>query len=150
MRRRALIIACMVAVVVIAVLAGPASAHRPDTGASREAAFAGEAVVPPPGDPDGAGTAQLILYPGKEKLCYRLNVSNVDGVTAAHLHRGGAGETGPVVRTLIPPNGSHSRECVKRYGKKAVRRIANNLSDYYIDVHTDEHPNGAVGAQFSG
>ena len=150
MRRRALIVACMVAVVVVAVFAGPASAHRPGTGASREAAFTDEAVVPPPGDPDGAGTAQLILFPGKEKFCYRLNVSNVDSVTAAHLHRGSAGETGPVVRTLIPHRDGYSRECVKRYGKKAVRRIANNLSDYYIDVHTNEHPNGAVRAQFGG
>lgn len=107
-------------------------------------------MVPGPGDPGGGGTAQLILFPVREKSCYRLNVTNVEGVTAAHLHRASAGETGPVVRGLIAPRSGYSRERVKRYGKKAVRRIANNLSEYYVDVHTDGYPDGAVKAQFGG
>ena len=144
-----MLIALMVAVVIVAVFAGSASAHRPGTGSSQEADFTGEAVVPPAGDPDGAGTAQLILFPGREKFCYRLNVSDVGEPTAAHLHRGSTGETGPVVRTFIPPKDGYSRECVKRFGKEAVRQIGNNLSNYYMDVHTDEFPDGAVRAQFS-
>lgn len=139
----------MAAVVVVAVFAGPASAHRPGTGSSHEADFMGDTVAPTAGDPNGDGTAELILFPGREKFCYRLNVSNVDNVTEAHLHKGSAGETGPVVRALIPPENGYSRECVKRYGKEAVRRIGNDLSNYYIDVHSEEFPNGAVRAQFS-
>jgi hypothetical protein len=145
--KRALVITLMVAVAIAAVVAGPAAAHRPGTGSSHEAEFTGAAVVPP-GDPDGAGTAQLILFPGREKFCYRINVSNVGDATKAHLHRGSAGENGPVVRKLIPPKDGFSRECVKRYGREGVRQIGNNLSEYYVDVHTDEYPDGAVRAQF--
>lgn len=149
MRRKALIFALVLAVIGTTIFAGPASAHRPGTGASHETNLSGTEVVPSPGDPDGTGTAELILFPGREKFCYRLNVSNIGNVTAAHLHKGGAGENGPVVRNLIPPKDGYSRECVKRYGKSAVRQIANNLSNYYVDIHTTEYPDGAVRGQFS-
>lgn len=149
MRRKVLMFALILAVVGTSIFAGPASAHRPGTGASRETDLSGTEVVPPPGDADGTGTAQLILYPAKEKFCYRLKVSDVGDVTAAHLHKGRAGENGPVVRNLIPPKEGYSRECVKRYGKRAVRQIANNLSNYYVDIHTTEYPDGAVRGQFA-
>ncbi len=149
MRRRTLVVTLMVAVVAVTVFAGSASAHRPGTGQSHKADFTGDTIVPSPGDPNGAGTAQLILFPGREKFCYRLNASSVGKVTAAHLHKGGAGENGPIVRKLIPPKGGYSRECVKGFGKKPVQRIGDDLSNYYIDVHTEEYPDGAVRAQFS-
>ena len=65
-------------------------------GRAFEVAMTGEAENPA-GDPVGTGTATIRMRAGQGQVCYRLAVSGLTGVNAAHIHRGAAGVAGPVV-----------------------------------------------------
>jgi hypothetical protein len=70
-------------------------------------------------------------------------VRNIGDVTAAHIHRGGAGVNGPPVITLIGPG---SRNCDTHSGV-LVDEIRRNPHLFYINVHTAAYPNGAIRGQ---
>ncbi len=129
-------------------IGGPALAGKPGTGTVREAELTGAEVVPTPGDPDGTGMARMIFYPMKNKICYRVTVSGIQTATKAHLHMGDAGEVGPVKLNLLPPRNS-ARECIRGLGERFIRKIARNSSRYYVDVHNNEYPGGALRGQLS-
>ena len=139
MRRLALLVPlCFVA---LAVAASPVSARggRPFT-----LTMTGGAEVPGPGDPDGIGTAQLTFSPGSELLCYDLTVDNLDAVTAAHVHKELPGEEfGPPLIDLVAPTGGHSSDCTFVSRQQQIE-IFRNLDEYYVNVHTETFPNGAI------
>jgi hypothetical protein len=148
-RKRLVLIALAVAVASVMVFGGPASAGKPGTGTLREAELTGAEVVPGPGDPDGSGMGRFHFYPMKNKICYRVTVSGIQTATKAHLHMGDAGEEGGMVKlNLLPPRNS-ARECVRDLGERFIKKIAHNSSSYYVDVHNDDFPNGAVRGQLS-
>jgi hypothetical protein len=146
-RKRVFLIALVAGITSVMVFGGPASAGKPGTGTLREAALTGAEVVPTPGDPDGSGMARMIFYPMKNKICYRVTVSGIQTATKAHLHMGDAGEEGgPVKLNLLPPRNS-ARECIRGLGERFIKKIARNSSSYYVDVHNNEYPGGAVRGQ---
>jgi hypothetical protein len=126
----------------------------PSTGAGRgerrlRATLSGAPVVPPPGDPDGRGTARLALR--GTKVCWRLVVRGIQRPHAAHVHFAPRGMEGPAVvplfltpRSLARPK----RGCVTAR-RVEVRDIARRPRRYYVNVHNDEYPNGAVRGQLS-
>src|SRR6185503_2303812 len=70
--------------------------------------------------------------------------------TAAHIHQGSVGIAGPIVVTLTPPNASGlSAGCVSA-SKETVKAISKAPSNYYVNVHTSDFPNGAVRGQLVG
>jgi hypothetical protein len=105
--------------------------------------------VPPPGDTDATGHADLTLNQGEGEICYDLSWSNIDGtVVAAHIHQAPAGVAGPVVVPLptLGDTGSVSN-CVA-VDPALVKAIRKNPSDYYVNVHsTPDFPAGAVRGQ---
>jgi len=149
-RKRAFLLVLVVVVVGATIFAGPALAGKPGQGAVREADLTEAEVVPPPGDPGGTGIARFTFYPNKNKICYRIEVSNLDQATAAHLHEGKASETGPVKLKLKPPRDGSSRECIRNLGEMFIRHISKNPSNFYVDVHNSTHPDGAVRGQLRG
>jgi hypothetical protein len=98
------------------------------------------------GDPDGRGTVTLTLDPRPGRICYKLTVTGIATPTAAHIHLGRRGETGTAVVTLQPPTEGSRSDCVDA-DPDLVRRIAQNPGDYYINVHTADHPDGALRGQ---
>ena len=98
------------------------------------------------GDKDGAGdfTAELDLQDGK--LCYLLELDAVVGVTAAHIHEGGKGKSGPPVVTLSTEDSGGDDICVD-VDAELLRTIAKNLGKYYVNVHTEAFPEGAIRGQ---
>ena len=69
-----------------------------------ETHFTGTAERPGPGDANGGGAAQLVLYPDQGKICFGITVNNITvPATAAHIHRGPLNVAGPVVVALTPP-----------------------------------------------
>ena len=149
MRNRLVLIALAAAFASVMVFGGPASAGRPGTGTIREADLAGAEVVPDPGDPNGTGMARMIFYPQKHKICYRVTVSGIQTATRAHLHMGDAGERNDTVKLhLLPPRNS-ARECIRGLGERFIKKISRNSSSYYVDVHNDEYPDGALRGQLS-
>lgn len=140
MRNRAFLLVLVVVVVGATIFAGPALAGKPGQGAVREA------VLTAADDPDGSGIARFTFYPNKNKICYRIEVSNIDPATAAHLHEDSASEPDPVKLNLKPPRDGSSRECIRNLGERFIRHISKNLSNFYVDVH---NPDVAVRGQLS-
>lgn len=104
----------------------------------------GAEEVPGPGDPDGRGFA-IIRSRGDGEICYLLRVQRIDPSTAAHIHIGGQGVAGPVVQGLAPPTDGRSAGCVDNPALAAA--IADNPSNYYVNVHNIPFPAGAVRGQ---
>lgn len=101
------------------------------------------------GDQEGLGSATVITK-NKGTICFAILVNNIGIPSAAHIHKSVAGQNGPIVVPLAAPkNGSpgSSSGCVKSLDPALLADIKNNPSAYYINVHSDEFPGGALRGQ---
>ncbi|MGQ0559228.1 MAG: CHRD domain-containing protein [Sphingosinicella sp.] len=114
-------------------------------GANFHANLLGSSEVPP-ADPDGTGTAHVSINDATNQICVDLEVRNISGVTAAHIHQGAAGVNGPPVMTIDPPDDDDSDDC-DTTTDALVDRIRNNPIGFYVNVHTIDYPNGAIRGQ---
>jgi hypothetical protein len=107
--------------------------------------------VPGPGDPDGSGTASLRFNPGQGEVCFELTVSNIGlPATGAHIHVGTETEAGDVVVPLDPaPDASGSASGCVSADPALIQAIMQNPEGYYVNVHNEEFPDGAVRGQLS-
>ena len=119
----------------------------------------------PPVQTDATGSAELTA-PHFDNIGYTVNVSNIDKVTAAHIHSGKLGENGPIVVTLFktetpsaePINGILATGNItnaKLEGPMAGKTLMDltksiELGETYINVHTEENPNGEIRGQIQG
>jgi hypothetical protein len=135
-----ILIALVVAVAGVMVFGGTAFAGKP----SLRTAVTADLTRPP--DSQVLGHALLYLYPTKNKICYRLTVDDsVRPVTAAHLHRGSAGETGMAVLNLKRLDRG---VCIRGLGERFIRNIKRHPEGYYVDVHSSG-TSGDVRGQLS-
>lgn len=110
----------------------------------------GEADVPA-GDPVGTGEATIRLRRGQGQICYSLEVQNITlPSVGAHIHHGGAGESGPIVVPLRQPGANGQSSGCATVSRAIVSQILANRSDYYVNVHTTDFPGGAVRGQLTG
>lgn len=115
------------------------------------AELAGAMVVPGPGDPAGSGSfnATIVMNEAAGELCYQLEVADMSSeVTAAHVHAGAEGQAGEVRVQLTPPIGGPVDECVALNASDLVP-IMDDPSQFYVQVHSQGHPDGALRAQLS-
>lgn len=113
--------------------------------------LSGAAEVPGPADPDGSGTATIRLRPEQGEVCFELTASNIGPATAAHIHEGAKGVAGSVVVPLDPaPTGGSSSGCVSGVDTTLIRNIGQNPEQYYVNVHNEEFPDGAIRGQLAG
>ena len=99
----------------------------------------------PPGDPDGSGSATVIVIP-PDTICYVLTAEGIEPATAAHIHEGERGEAGPVVQGLEPPTYGASGGCTQA-DPALVSDLQENPDEYYVNVHNEEYPQGAIRGQ---
>ena len=104
---------------------------------------------PNQGDPDGSGTASLRLNSGREEICFTLQWEDIEPPHAAHIHRAPAGVNGPVV---VPLFGAPSTFPVSHKGcvpasRALVKEIRRNPSAFYVNVHNQPFPGGALRGQ---
>jgi hypothetical protein len=120
----------------------------------------------PPIDTPAHGTATFILSNSGKTLRFRLYLVGIENVSMAHIHIGAAGQEGPVAVWLYP---SHPPARVKK-GKftgelatgvitardlqgplkgKTVADLVQDIKndDAYVNVHTVQHPAGAIRGQ---
>jgi hypothetical protein len=100
------------------------------------------------GEPKGVGSATILI--DGTTLCFGLTVNNLDQPTAAHIHRGVAGVNGPIVVPLTPPESGDpgaSSECIPEVDPKLLREIRAHPGGFYVNVHTEQFPAGAVRGQ---
>lgn len=91
-------------------------------------------------------------------LRYHVTVSNITGVTAAHIHRGSSSEAGPVLRTLFAPSsptetvngtltsGSFAGTDADQITMDSLVVLMRN-GNAYVNVHTTANPDGEIRGQ---
>lgn len=116
-------------------------------------------------DTQATGSAEF-KAPHFDNIGYSVNVSNIDKVTAAHIHSGKTGENGPIVVTLFKTESPSSKSMngiltsgnitnAALEGPMAGKTLidlnkAMELGETYVNVHTEEHPNGEIRGQIKG
>ncbi|HLF39983.1 MAG TPA: CHRD domain-containing protein [Acidimicrobiia bacterium] len=121
-------------------------------GVTLTAALSGAEEVPGPGVDDGVGTAEVRL--DGEQVCYVMNVTMGETPTAGHIHEAAKGVSGPVVvdlkPTFEPGESAFTAEgCAAPPNQELLARIGTEPAAFYVNVHTAEHPNGAVRGQLA-
>jgi hypothetical protein len=91
------------------------------------------------GDKDGRG-AGVFDFSGS-KMCFGLTVHGIAKPTAAHIHKAGAGKSGPVV---VPFGAAYKAKGCAKAASKLIGAIGEHPSAYYVNVHTAKYPNGAI------
>lgn len=114
--------------------------------ATFELQLSGADEVPGPGDPDGTGSASVTVEPSLGEVVYDLDVTGIAAATAAHIHEAAAGQEGDVVVTLETPI-EGSLQAATEVEDDLLARIAEDPASFYVNVHNDEFPDGAVRGQ---
>ncbi len=124
--------------------ASAASGGRPFTINLTGTAEVSPQGVPNQGDPDGSGIANLRINPGHREVCWTIEVTGVDAITAAHIHLAPSTAPGPVVVPLNPYSGG----CTTVTRELALA-IVTDPTSYYVNVHNASYPAGALRGQLS-
>ena len=115
----------------------------------------------PPTDSQATGSAEFTPM-GTDSVMYNVNATNIEGVTAGHIHSGQQGENVPIVVTLFnydsPMNQvseSGSITADKLEGPMAGKQLSDlatamNNGSTYVNIHTEQNPNGEIRGQISG
>ena len=109
-----------------------------------------------------SGKAEVKMAKGSNDLSYKIEVKNLENVTAAHIHRGKKAENGPPVVTLFSgpkKEGKFSgtlsegmitdKDLAGDFQGKTVNDLVQLIKsgDAYVNVHTDAHPDGEIRGQ---
>jgi hypothetical protein len=111
----------------------------------------------PPVQTEATGVAEFT--PGMDSVAYSVNATNIEGVTAGHIHFGKQGENGPIVVTLfnydspmndVSESGTFTAEQLE--GPLAGKQlsdlaIAGANGTLYVNIHTQQNPNGEIRGQ---
>jgi hypothetical protein len=99
-------------------------------------------------EPNASGTAVVRIRQDPGIVCYRLHAANVTLPTAAaHIHRGAAAVNGPVVVPFTAPGQDGNSSGCTNADAALIGEIIGNPAGFYVNVHTKEHPAGAIRAQ---
>jgi hypothetical protein len=89
------------------------------------------------------GSVELTLRAGK--VCWEFTIAKIDGKpTAAHIHKGRAGVSGPV---FVPLGTTFKRQGCTTTSAGNLNAIRANPGAFYVNVHTAKHPAGAMRGQ---
>jgi hypothetical protein len=114
----------------------------------------------PPVDTQAVGEAILTQdLPLNQTMHYFVNVTGIEGVSQGHIHSGAEGENGPIVVTLF--NFDSPQNEVLQYSNFTASNLegpmqGNTMQDLiaalkngttYINVHTEQNPNGEIRGQ---
>lgn len=141
---RVLRITMAVPVIALALAAAPASA-APAAASPYHATLSASEENPTTGPAGGTGTATVTIDAAAGQLCYDLTWSpQVGAPSAAHIHKGPAGTSGPIVVILNEP--PSPKACVMAAGP-VLQAIAADPNGYYVNIHSNAYPGGAVRGQ---
>ncbi len=124
--------------------------ERAERATRLDAQLTGAAEVPGPGDPDGTGTATVNLDVTEGELCYEVAVQKIDRPVGMHIHEGETGKSGGIVVPLTTPTASDTttKGCAT-VDAALVGRLTATPGNFYVNVHSESYPQGAVRGQLS-
>jgi hypothetical protein len=131
---------------IAAVVAATAPAVAKAPGRPLFASLRGALEVPGPGKLDARGNAVVRVTPGRTRVCYTVSYRNIPAATMAHIHSGAAGVAGPPVLTLRAPNNGLSEGCAT-VSRALARDLVDHPGRFYVNVHSQAFPNGAIRGQ---
>jgi hypothetical protein len=114
----------------------------------------------PPVQTNATGVAKISAFSvAEDSISYSVNATSIKHVTAGHTHLGKQGENGPIVVTLFKYDSPRNE--VSETGKVTADKLegpmkGKPLSDLaiagangslYINIHTEENPNGEIRGQ---
>jgi CHRD domain len=99
------------------------------------------------GDRDGWGRASIRIDDSLNTLCVDLEVRSIGQVQSVAVYRGRAGQSGDPVVNLDTPGGDNDANDCDTIGDTLADEIQRNPADFYVQVRTDEFPNGAIRGQ---
>ena len=126
-----------------------------------KAHLSGKEEVPPVAT-KAQGQAHFKLSKDGTKLEFKLNVANIENVTAAHIHLAPKGDNGPVVVTLFSGPTTEGKttgtlaegtitaaDLVGPLAGKPLSDLIKQMEagNTYVNVHTTQHPAGEIRGQ---
>jgi hypothetical protein len=123
------------------------------------AQLSGDQQVPPI---QTSASGMAWFKPMQDSVWFEVNVTNIQGVTMAHIHSGKQGENGPPVVPLYKtetPSGEMSGILAKGnitadtfQGPMAGKQITDLLTamqngETYVNIHTQQNPDGEIRGQ---
>lgn len=119
--------------------------------ASFDATLSGLNEVPP-ADLDGSGAAFITI--SGTTVTYSISVNNISAPIAQHIHSGVAGVNGPIVVNLPgvwtgSGNGPWTLNGATTTDAATAAAILANPAAFYVNVHNNDFPGGAVRGQLS-
>jgi hypothetical protein len=111
----------------------------------------------PPTNSQATGMAEFTVM--GDNVQYSVNASNIQSVTAGHIHSGKQGENGPIVVTLFkydsPMNQVAEKGSItadKLEGPMAGKQLSDlatamSNGETYVNIHTEQNPNGEIRGQ---
>lgn len=116
------------------------------------AVLTGAAEVPPTTTP-GFGNATVTFDSTRQNITVTVTVTNLGSpITASHIHESPAGVNGNVVIGFTPAASFTNGTLTGTFGPLdagLVSRMLQNPSNFYVNVHTQQFPGGAVRGQLS-
>lgn len=105
-----------------------------------------------PGNPDGSGSATIVVDPAEGTLCWELSADGIGAVLQSHIHLGAEGESGDVVVPLdVDGFDGTSEGCIEPMeDAAALQAIVDDSAGYYVNLHTEDFPGGAIRGQLAG
>ncbi|MBS1252250.1 MAG: hypothetical protein MAG451_01288 [Anaerolineales bacterium] len=103
----------------------------------------------PRADTAAYGTARFTINEDETRLAYRINVNNIDDITAVHIQLGDVGANGPIALTLFDGASAFDSDGAIAGTRDVSVTQANNIlaGDYYVNVLTADFPNGEIRGQ---
>jgi CHRD domain len=91
------------------------------------------------------GRVEITLKPAFGKVCWEFTIAKIDGKgTAAHIHKGRAGVSGPV---FIPLGTTFKRQGCATAPKARINAVGARPGSFYVNVHNAKHLGGAMRGQ---
>jgi hypothetical protein len=102
----------------------------------------------PPADPDGSGTAHVVVNVGQQRICWDITVSNIAAPTRGHIHKAAAGSNGSIVVPFFEPANPDLNGCTTTpLDRRLLMDIIQHPQAYYVNVHNADFPAGAIRGQ---
>jgi len=109
--------------------------------------LSGPQEVPGPGDADAIGEGSVTINAEAGTVCWTYNVAGISFITGQHIHVGAEGESGSVIVPLVDAQGSFPNSGCTTAADDVISGILSNPIGHYLNIHTDEFPNGALRGQ---
>ena len=128
------------ALVVTSLAATTATVDATGHGTGRVAGVRLDAALHPTGDPDGTGHATVRLNRSAGRVCAQVTWSRIGTPTAAHIHRASDG----AVKVDLTGSVTAGAGCTTGVAPRLIRRITEHPRHFYVNVHNQAYPAGAI------